>query len=50
VGATIVEAAFTRVTVPRSAVGPDGMINSAEIRAGIKNAPRAFLDHIIATS
>jgi hypothetical protein len=38
------------VAVPRSAVGPDGTITIAEIRAEIENALRAFLEHITRTS
>jgi chromate reductase, NAD(P)H dehydrogenase (quinone) len=49
-GATIVEAAFTRVAVPRSALAPDGTIAPAEIRAETENALRAFVEYITATS
>lgn len=44
--AEIVEAAQRRITVPRDAVGDDGLVMVANIRADLEQVLRAFADYV----
>jgi NAD(P)H-dependent FMN reductase len=46
VGAAVVEPACVRVPVPRDAVGPDGAVADAGIRARIAGVLAAIADHV----
>jgi hypothetical protein len=46
VGAVPVEPACVRLPVPREAVGPDGLIADAAIRASLTSVLSVLLDHV----
>lgn len=50
VGAAVLEPACRRIPIARDAVGPDGLVTDADVRARLADVVRTIVDHVTGTA